>query len=91
MTARPDPYGLWRLANEVMLDYEHRLYDTLVELRVLDDGMLAPWYKIEDIVFDPQPGDRPRLPFGEVYEDQAPPPAQLGVGIPKGTSRELDL
>lgn len=88
---RPDPYGLWKLANDFMIAYEDRLFDMLVELGVLENGMLAPWYSVEDIIY---PGDpdfgRPRLPFGEVYEDEAPP-AATGPLVRVGPGRVLDL
>lgn len=70
---RPDPYGILEVGREAMRQWEDRALAILIELGVLTDGMLAPWYSLEDVLAPPP--ERPYLSPGEVWEDEAPRPA----------------
>lgn len=89
--SKPDPYGIQEFGRQFMRDYEVRLFAILVELGVLDDGMIAPWYKIEDEPDWYQRRERPELKIDEAWEDQAPPPASLTPRLPQQRTRDLIL
>lgn len=84
---RPDPYGLWKLADDTLREWEINAFKILVELGVLDEGSLAPWYSLEDVI-PMYPPRRPTLKPNEVYEDEAPPLAPLRSAM---RARELIL
>jgi hypothetical protein len=84
---RPDPYGILEIGREAMRQWEDRALAILMSLGLYGDGELAPWYSLEDVLAPPP--DRPYLSPGEVWEDQAPPPALPRAAVGGSASRDL--